>query len=501
MSELPHHKGIGCVLLLGISLPAFLPLPVSAEDRPASAAPGAAPAGQRKPAFAVCELYAPGHFGNSYEVLGDHEMREVLAEAAFWGFNRYADWFDMDDCKDPFAKGYTYGLGNALWDQKVLHFRAAQSVGLPCGLAITPNHVYLDQCLPELLATRDARVFGQLICPSKPKARAMILRDYENLFADLAQSGVRLARISAGPYDFGGCRCRECDPWILTFAKLTHEIYGIAKRHHPGIKMDMIGWWWSAEEHRRFAQWIDKEAPGWIDFMFLHQPYGATKVADVPLPKGCRRGAFVHISYAEEASPRDPYGHLGPVIAADRLERTVADLRAQGVTGVTAYSEGVFEDVNKALLAGLGSGRFQTADEVLRAYARRYFGVDAKTAEEWAAWLKAWGKPFAVDPRKSGEVLAALLKKTPNDNWRRRQWELKQQLFEIHQRIGPGTQWTPQRLAEVERFWAVQEKLQRGLWGLAPQRHIFGRRYTPLPWYASWAKYQSARAQTIGKDQ
>jgi hypothetical protein len=47
----------------------------------------------------------------------------------------------------------------------------------------------------------------------------------------------------------------------------------------------------------------------------------------------------------------------------------------------------------------------------------------------------------------------------------------------------------------------VQEQIHRGLWGLAPPRHIFARRFTPLPWYASWAKYKAAQAQTIGKEQ
>lgn len=180
------------------------------------------------------------------------------------------------------------------------------------------------------------------------------------------------------------------------------------------------------------------------------------------------------------------------MIAARRLERTVARLKQQGAGGVMAYSEGVFDDVNKAILAGLASGRFHTADEVLRAYARRYFKVDEETAARWARWLAAWGNPFAVDTRRSGEELAALLAKTPEDNWRRRQWELKQQLFEIHGQIGPGDTWTPERLELVEQFWAVQEKLQRGVWGLAPQRHVFARRYTPLPWYPSWAKHVAA---------
>ena len=179
----------------------------------------------------------------------------------------------------------------------------------------------------------------------------------------------------------------------------------------------------------------------------------------------------------------------------------MADLKAQGVSGVLAYSEGVFEDVNKAILGGLSSGQYATADAVLEAYSRRYFGVDAETARQWAAWIKAWGKPFAVDTRQSAAALEALLKKTPQGGWRLRQWELKQQLFAIHHEIGSGNDWTPQRLAAVEQFWTVQEQIQRGLWSLAPQRHIFGRRYTPLPWYASWAKFKAAQAEAIGKEQ
>ena len=489
----------GVILLLACGLQS-VPCE-AAEDQPSSPGSVSGAVGQLKPVFDVCELYAPGHFGNSYEVLGPNEMREVLAEAKFWGFRRYADWFDMDDCKDPFPSGHTYGLGDALWDAKKTNFGSAQALGLLRDLAITPNHVYVDQCLPELLATKEARVFGQLICPSNPRARQIILKDYENLFADLARAGVRLTHLSAGPYDFGGCRCEKCNPWILTFAKLSHEIYTVARKHHPQIKMDMIGWWWSDEEHRQFAEWVDQNAPGWIGHMYLHLPYGATRIAESPLPKGCQRGAFVHISYAEQASPRDMYGHLGPIVAAERLQKTVADLKAQGVTGLTAYSEGVFEDVNKAILAGLASGQYRTADEVLDAYARRYFGVDADTARLWAAWLKAWGKPFDVDTQKSAATLETLLKATPHRGWRVRQWELKQQLFAIHREIGPGNQWTPERLAAVERFWAVQEQIQRGLWGLAPQRHIFGRRYTPLPWYASWAKFNATQVQVIGKDQ
>jgi hypothetical protein len=452
------------------------------------------------PRLAVRELYAPAHFGNSYEVMGEREMREYLEEAIYWGFNRYADWFDMIDCSDPFADPH-HNLAHALWERKRANFRSAQSLGLPCDLTITPNHVYADQCLPELAAQKTGRIFGQLICPSRPQAREIILRNYERLFADLAQAGVRLSGICPGPYDYGGCACDDCEPWILTFAQLMREICAIAERHHPGIEAHFVGWWWSEEEHRLFAEWADREAPGWVKSIYLHVPYGATDVSDVPLPSGCERRAFVHIGYAEQANPRDVYGHLGPVIAADRLARTIADLEAHGCTGWMAYSEGVSDDVNKALLAGLSAGRFEDAHSVLAAYAARYFGAPPQAAERWADWLEPWGRPFEVKVEKAAETLLRLVQSASESAWRLEQWEAKTALVRLHNEIGSGEEWSPERLAKAEEFWATQERLQREVWGLGPIRHVLARRFTPLPWYKSWAQYQSQHVQELGLEQ
>lgn len=457
--------------------------------------------GEQAALFPVRTLYAPGHFGNSYEVMGEHEMAEVLKEAQYWGFNRYADWFDTDDCSDPFAETSRVKLAHALWDRKKAHFRTAQSLGLACDLVITPNHVYVDQVSPDVAAVQGGRIFGQLICPSRPQGREIILKNYTNLFQDLARAGVRLSAVVACPYDFGGCGCDQCRPWILTFAKLTQEIYAIGRKYNPNLELHMVGWWWEAEEHRLFAEWADREMPGAVRRMYLHIPYGKTSVADVPLPKGCERSAFVHIGYGDLASPRDSYFHLGPVAAPSRLEETVKNLASQGCTGVMAYSEGLFDDVNKAILAGLGCGKYKTAEEVLRAYAARYLGADEKVAMDWSKWLTAWGRPFEVDPQAAAAALGQLSRPEDIRHWRYQQWVLRCELFRLHRAIGIGDTWDAERLQKVEEFWAVQEKLYRGIWGLAPVRHVFARRYTPLPWYASWAKHQAEAAAKMTAEQ
>ena len=120
-----------------------------------------------KALFEVCELYAPGHFGNSYEVLGENEMRDVLAEAAFWGFNRYGDWFDMDDCKDPFAAGHTLRAGRCPVG-RARRSTSARRRRWACRATWSSRRTTCTStsACPDLLATKDARVFGQLICPS-----------------------------------------------------------------------------------------------------------------------------------------------------------------------------------------------------------------------------------------------------------------------------------------------------------------------------------------------
>ena len=433
----------------------------------------------------ICELYAVGHFGNWYEVAGQNEMRRVLSEAKHWGFNRYADWFDTLDCVDPFAGDSQYSLANALWDLKRTHFRTAQSLGLATDLIITPNHVFRDQLKPEWLAKPGPRIQGQLICPHQPGAREAILKNYTHLFADLSKAGVNLTAINSAPYDYGGCGCDQCQPWILTFAQLTLDIHKIARTYHTKVELHFIGWWWSAEEHKLFAQWMDEHAPGLAASMALHIPYDKTGVADVPLPKGCRKHAFVHIGYPDRSTPRDIYAKTGPVVAPKRLTDTVRNLRAQSVAGVMAYSEGIYDDVNKILLGGLFTEKEKTARDLLEAYSRRYFAANDAQARQWADWLSPWGAPYSVDAVAARKALDRL--SGDPTTWRRRQWELKADMFAANQAIGPGDNWTPERLTHADEFWAAEEKLQREVYGIGPLRHILNRRFVEMPWYRSWA--------------
>jgi hypothetical protein len=101
--------------------------------------------------------------------------------------------------------------------------------------------------------------------------------------------------------------------------------------------------------------------------------------------------AFVHIGYGDVtpggeahfgSTPgegnRDVYGKFGAVVAARRIPETLGNLAAMGAAGFQVFSEGTYDDVNKALAGALGSEMATSADAVLREYAERYFDARSK---------------------------------------------------------------------------------------------------------------------------
>jgi hypothetical protein len=91
------------------------------------------------------ELYAPSHFGNTYEATLPREMEAGLAEAKFWGFNRFSDWFDTIDLYNIYEKRHhLFNMPEAMWARKFANYECAAGQGLGLGLVVTPNHIFSD---------------------------------------------------------------------------------------------------------------------------------------------------------------------------------------------------------------------------------------------------------------------------------------------------------------------------------------------------------------------
>lgn len=417
----------------------------------------------------VRELYAPAHFGNSYEVMSADEMSAYLAEVKWMGFNSYSDWFTATDVNDPYSPQHADEKSRSRFKKKKAIYLAAQEAGLALNVIICPNHVYVNQLADkEIAATKGRRIQGQLICPSTPRGREIILANHRNWFADTAKAGITFNTVTAFAYDYGGCACDQCSPWILTSAQLTKEIHEIAKEYHPQIEPWYCSWWWSGEDHQLFNEWAASEAPGWLKGMTMHIEYNQTRPKNVAVPEGCRKLAFVHIGYGERGGYAT-YGKMGPVFGPKRIPATIAELKNLGFDGFQAYSEGRFDDVNKMVLAGLASGTQPNADAALEAYARRYLRATETDATRWTELLKQCVDP--VSPTESRKELDSLAKKVLG-NWRIEQW--RSRLFLVEH----------ERAKNAERFLDAQDKLYRDVYGLGKVDHVLN----PAVGRPDWAR-------------
>jgi hypothetical protein len=450
------------------------------------------------------EAYCPAHFGNSYEAMWPLEMAQYLDELKYWGFNRYGDWMTTTDSCDPYESDATWNLPMELLARKKDAFRHATQIGLDNNLILTPNHVYLDQLRPELLAEKVPRIFGQLLCPSIPEARAIIHRNLERQFQDLAESGVQLSAFTAFAYDYGGCACEKCAPWILTFAGLIAEIHDIARKYFPAIEPWMCAWWWTPEEYDALLNWAAREKPDWLKAIVFHIPYNNTSFYETPVPSGCRKVSFIQNNYSDKISFEaasdeggfgDIYGRFGPSIGVKRIPQTLENTARQGATGFQIYSEGVFDDVNKVLAASLASGRATSVDDILREYSARYFGANATDAARWSQWLMLWGQRNRVPLAEAEREFEELVSRTEYDpsNWRLEQWRSKLKLEKLDRAImASGEKWDTDRLQLVAQFHAEKEHLFRHVYKLGPVRHILSRRLFQPAWNESWLAHTAS---------
>jgi hypothetical protein len=449
----------------------------------------------------IRELYAPGHFGNTYEAALPNEMAELLGEAKFWGFNRYSDWFDGQDLYNPYTKKHdlcTFNMPEAIWAKKFSHYETAARLGYGLVLNVTPNHVFSNEVTGQTEADKSRVIegqihppFGQLVCPSKPGVFDLIIENHRSLFEDFRRRGLRLSAITGGSYDFGGCACDRCRPWIVTFGKLLKAIGELAGTYFGRIETGLLAWWWSDLDHQGITAWADREAPDSFDNMIYFLPYNESRYAVRPRPARAGESAFVHISYGESiAGVDDTYGHFGPTIAPNRLSKTVQNLLDRNARGFTAYSEGAFDDINKALVAGLGSGQFRTADEVLAAYAARYLGGDSAG---WSEWLGSMGEGSRINPAKARELFDKLAPRAKT-GWRLDQLHQRLRMFEADACVRARKEWDSERLRAADAFFSAKEHLYRQCWGLGLTRTIFGF-YANVPdWFKEYEAIKASAA-------
>lgn len=332
--------------------------------------------GTSVPKCPIRMIYLATHFRNFYETAPDDELVRYIEDLGLWGYNTvlvHYPMFQYSGIADPVARQWLERVKMALGE--------ARKRGLQVGLLQCPNQGY-KTTPPELLGKEVKYVFGGNLgfnmCAAKPEAMNLLAKIYGELFDEFRDIG--LDYYVTWPYDEGGCGCEKCVPWgargYLDVSRLTADL---ACRRFPACKVILSTWCFEDENDANpFGEWTGLEKAletdkSWIDGLMAdgHDDYFPAYVLKDGAPGGLPLVNFPEISMFKLW----PWGGYGVNPAPAHFQMLWNRIKAKA-TGGAPYSEGIFEDINKAIWAQFYWDPNQTAEETVREYAAFEFAPE-----------------------------------------------------------------------------------------------------------------------------
>jgi hypothetical protein len=317
-------------------------------------------------------MYFANHFHNWYHVASDEEIARYIEDITLWGVNALMGiypFINLQGWDDPEA-------GPAM-DQVRRLFRAAKNTGLETTIGLgnvlfnsTPQEVRATP-LPDLLGRHGNS--GAMVCPSLPAGRELILRTTAELLERLKDVGVDY--LCLWPYDEGGCGCERCRPWGANgFIRMAHDIAATARTILPDVKIVLSTWTFDTPLEGEWQGLSDALAygNGWADYILAdaHEDFPR-----YPLDEGVP-GNLPLINFPEISMWGNwPWGGCGAHTLPNRLQR-LWDQAKHVLQGGFPYSEGIYEDISKAIVSQFYWDPDCSAQSTLREYAAYEFSPE-----------------------------------------------------------------------------------------------------------------------------
>jgi len=340
--------------------------------------------GESVPVKPVRGIYFASHFHNFYHAAPIDKVRRYVRELALWGTNALQVWFDMHHfagIDDPAAQ--------AMLDRLAAILEAGQGVGMRTGIVMLANEGYAGS--PEqwraVRPTNPGRggFYETELCPAQPGARDLMLKGFAEELDAFDRRGVRLDHIWIWPYDQGGCDCPQCRPWGANgFLKMAEAIARMAKGRLPDLKVMLSTWLFDnagvdcgewrgmAEAFRDGCDWADYVLADYYEDFPRH-----------PLEQGVP-GGLPLVNFPEISMwGMKPWGGLGATPQPDRFQRLWEQVK-HAVSGGFPYSEGIFEDITKAVVSQFYWDPDTSAEQTVREYVAYEFSPDV-VEEVWRA--------------------------------------------------------------------------------------------------------------------
>ena len=316
-------------------------------------------------------MYFASHFHNWYHQATEPEISRYMEDLALWGVNAVMVIFpfiNLQGWDDPQA-------GPAM-EMVRLYAKTAKGLGLQFATGINntlfigaPQNIRATR-LPDPLGRRGNS--GHPVCPSNPEGHAYIVDNTRRLFEKLSDVGLDI--LVHWPYDEGGCACDRCSPWGSNgYLKLSRDLSQIGREHFPGLKSVLSTWMFDTPPEGEWQGLSDALAKenGWLDYILAdsHEDFPR-----YPLEKGVP-GNLPLLNFPEISMwGNSPWGGYGAHPLPARFQR-LWDQVKQTVQGGFPYSEGIYEDMNKAVVAQFYWDRDRSARATLEEYIGYEFGA------------------------------------------------------------------------------------------------------------------------------
>jgi hypothetical protein len=314
-------------------------------------------------------IYLATHFKNYYETAPAEALVKYIEDLSLWGTNTVLvsyPTFQYEGIGDPAARQWLARVKRILGE--------ARKRGLRVGLIQAPNQGY--QGTPEALraapvAYRRGGNGGINLCAAKPAARALLAEIYGALFDEFRQTG--LDYYVTWPYDEGGCGCDQCRPWgVRGYLEVARRSAGLVHSRFPACKVILSTWCFEDEQDENpYGEWRGLEKaladdPAWLEGLMAdgHDDYFPAYLLDHPTPGGLPLLNFPEISMFGMY----PWGGYGMNPLPAHFQKLWDRLKGRAAGGAP-YSEGIYEDLNKALWSQFYWDPQRSAAETVEEYA------------------------------------------------------------------------------------------------------------------------------------
>lgn len=316
-------------------------------------------------------VYTATHFHTFYWMAPIDELYEYYDDLALMGVNQI-------HLSMPFLEEV---VGNseiqAAFDRLSLMQKHVNRLGMRLSTSATTSCTFLP--IPAEAASKPIYdpyglrcEGGRKVCPSTEIGQEILDRQNRMVLGEYKKRGVVIDEIGTNPYDEGGCGCEKCSPWGGTgYIKAAKRAKKVAREIFPNCTLTPSVWLFDTPpsgEWDGLKKSLDDEK--WCECIMAdsHTEYPRYPI-DNGVPGDLPLIAFPEISMWGLW----PWGGYGASFFPHRYTKIFRATEGM-LDGGKMYSEGIFEDLNKYVVAGLYRDFNNDPDAAVAEYAKYHFG-------------------------------------------------------------------------------------------------------------------------------